>query len=574
MVKKRGGELMKRLTALILTLALALAACGPDAPVTQPTTQPTEPTTQPTQSTAPAVPMDLTGNYVLDVDRNEAVIDDIGPVSDPVEGNARLYYQIFVGSFSDSNGDGIGDLQGIIQRFDYLNDGDPDFGLSLGVEGIWLTPIFDSPSYHKYDVADYYTIDPDFGTMEDLYELIQLCHSRGVQIILDLPINHTATSCQWFRDFTSARRGGDTENPYYDFYSCTDTPGGGKTYNPITGTDFYYECNFSGSMPELNFDNDQVRQEVVNIAKYYLDLGVDGFRFDAAKYIYYGETEPSAAFWDWYMAELRAMKPDIYTVAEVWDGDAAVYPYYTSTNCFNFTMSQVSGQIAVAAKGGNVDVLTRYVENYIGQIQSRRDDAMMVTFITNHDMDRAAGFLPNSTGQAKVAANLSILMPGSTFVYYGEEIGMKGSRGGANTDANRRLAMLWGDGDTVTDPEGTDYASEQTNGTVADQLPDGDSLYSHYKRLIAIRRANPEIAYGEYRALELADTKAGGFLSTYEGRTVAVFHNTTTETVQIDLASLDLGVELETLAAYAGVGSATLEGSILTLEGQTSAVLR
>ncbi len=564
---------MKRIIAIILALAmaLALAACAPEAPVTQPTTQPTEePTTQPTESTAPEVPMDLSGKYELDQERNEAIIDDAGLVTAQVDGNARLYYQIFVGSFSDSNGDGIGDLRGIIERFDYLNDGDPNSGLSLGVEGIWLTPIFDSPSYHKYDVTDYYAIDPDFGTTEDLYELIQLCHSRNVQIILDLPINHTATNCQWFRNFMQAHRDGDVTNAYYDFYSYTDTPGGGKTYNPITGTEHYYECNFSGSMPELNFDNQQVRQEVVNIAKHYLDLGVDGFRFDAAKYIYFGETEPSAAFWDWYMAELRAMKPDIYTVAEVWDGDAAVYPYYTSTNCFNFTMSQVNGQIAATAKGGNVNALVRYVENYLKEIQSRRADAMMVTFITNHDMDRAAGFLPNSNGQAKVAANLSILMPGSSFVYYGEEIGMKGSRGGANTDANRRLAMLWGDGDPVRDPEGTDYKSEQTNGTVADQLPDGSSLYNHYKRLIQLRKANPEIAYGTFQALEFPDSKAGGFLCTYEGKTVGVFHNTTTETVQLDLSELGL----TELAGWAGVGGATLENGILTLDPQTSAVLR
>ena len=301
-------------------------------------------------------------------------------------------------------------------------------------------------------------------------------------------------------------------------------------------------------------------------------MGVDGFRFDAAKYIYYGNEAENAVFWEWFMGELRAMKPDIYTVAEVWDSDGVTFPYFTSTNCFNFTMAQSNGVIAQAAKDGDVNTLTSYVNNYLNEILARNPNAMMCTFIANHDTDRAAGFLTVSSGQAKVAANLSMLMPGCTFVYYGEEIGMKGSRGGANTDANRRLAMAWGDGDTVKDPIGANYTSGQTNGTVLDQLPNGDSLYNHYKKLISIRKANPEIVYGTYTPLT-TDTNLGGFISTYNGSSVVVLHNTSTEAVTIDLSTLT-DLPLESLAAYAGVGDATLEGTMLTIAGQTSVVLR
>lgn len=515
---------------------------------------------------------DASGKYNLDKERGEAIVDDAGVVSVANSGNARVYYQIFVGSFSDSNGDGIGDLRGIINRFDYLNDANDNSGVSLGVEGIWLSPIFMSPSYHKYDVSNYYAIDPTFGTEEDLKELIALCHSRNVQIILDLPINHTSNANPWFGQFLSAHTEKNPLNAYYDFYSYTASPQNGKTYNVISGTSEYYECNFSGDMPELNFDNDAVREECVNIAKYYLDMGLDGFRFDAAKYIYYSEESRNADFWDWYMAELRAIKPDIYTVAEVWDGDSATFPYFTSTNCFNFSMSQASGKISEAAKGGNANLLVSYVAQYLEQIHAKNPDAMMITFIANHDMDRAAGFLTVDSGRAAVAANLSILMPGSPFIYYGEEIGMLGSRGGSNTDANRRLAMLWGDDDTVRNPIGSNYKAEQANGTVADQLSNGNSLYNHYKKLIAIRKANPEIAYGEFTPLS-TDSKAGGFLCTYEGSTVAVFHNTTTSPVTIDLTKVT-DVELTVLAAYAGIGTAALDGTTLTIEGQTSVVLR
>ena len=548
---------MKRLLSLLLIFTLLLTAgCGAAPAETEPPAQ-----------------LDISGRYALDTARNEAIINDAGQITATADTNALAFYQIFVGSFSDSNGDGIGDLRGIINRFDYLNDGDPDSGLSLGVEGIWLSPIFTSPSYHKYDVSNYYEIDPKFGTMDDLRELVELCHQRGVKLILDLVINHSATNNSWFQEFKKAHQAGDTENEYYDFYSWSAEPASGKTWAPIAGTDHYYECNFSTSMPELNYENEAVCQAMVDVAAYYLDMGLDGFRFDAAKYIYFGEEDRNIPFWEWYMAELRAINPNLYSVAEVWSDDSLTLRYTSSTNCFNFSMSQPSGRIAETAKAGDVNAFMSYMQHYIQQMKEINAEAFPVTFIANHDMDRAAGFLTVASGQAKIAANLSMLLPGSSFIYYGEEIGLKGSRGGSNTDANRRLAMFWGDGDTVKDPEGTTYDSEQTNGSVCDQLPNGDSLYNHYKKLILIRKANPEIANGSFQALQIPDTKLGGFLATWEGSTVAVLHNTTQNPLQVDLATLGDG-SLAQIAAYAGMGSATLEGSILTLDGQTSVVLR
>lgn len=256
-------------------------------------------------------------------DSGEAVVNDV-PFADgwQVDDNNRVFYEIFVGSFSDSDGDGVGDLRGIINRMDYLNDGDPTSGLSLGVEGLWLTPIFTSPSYHKYDVANYYEVDPQFGTMEDLQELIDLCHQRGVKVILDLPINHTSTQNQWFKSFTNAHLMQNDRNAYYDFYTWLedgDTVPAGRHFARVAGRTLLYEANFSDEMPELNFDNEAVRQAVLDVARFYLDMGVDGFRFDAAKYIYYGDNAKSAEFWQWYLGELRQVKADVYTVAEVWD---------------------------------------------------------------------------------------------------------------------------------------------------------------------------------------------------------------------------------------------------------------
>ena len=520
-----------------------------------------------------SAPLDATGAYPLS--SGEATINDEELHTDFVSDDQnRVFYQIFVGSFSDSDGDGVGDLRGIINRMDYLNDGDHNSGLSLGVEGIWLTPVFASPSYHKYDVTDYYAIDPAFGTEEDLVELAELCHQRNVKLIIDLVINHTGDRNKWFSQFKEAHFGGKTDDPYYNFYHFytkgDPTPAGG--YAQLMGTQDYYECNFSGSMPELNYDNPDVRQAMVDVAKYWLDRGVDGFRFDAAKYIYFGDNVKSAAFWDWYMAQLRAIKPDIYTVAEVWDSEGIANLYTTSTNCFNFAAAQSGGIIAETAQAGDVNRFTSYVEKYIGRLAKIRSDAVPVLFLTNHDMDRAAGFLTVASGRMQMAANLYLLSPGSPFIYYGEELGMRGSRGGANTDANRRLAMVWGDGDTVANPEGTSYGGGQVEQTAADQKGDAASLYNYYKRLLMIRAANPAIARGEYHALTFEGTKLGGFTATYDGTTVCVLHNTSGSPVTVDLsAATDLA--FTDIRARVGLGSATLEGTTLTLDAQTSVVL-
>ena len=508
---------------------------------------------------------------------NEFIIKDKNlTTSTIVDDNNRVFYEIFTGSFSDSNGDGVGDLRGIINRLDYLNDGDPNSGKSLGIQGIWLTPIFKSPTYHKYDVSDYYTIDPAFGDMDDLKDLISECHKRGIKLILDLVLNHTSLQNEWFKKFKTAHVNNDETDPYYDFYSYLkkgEAISFGK-FNMLSGTTISYECNFVNEMPELNYDNEEVRKAVLDIAKYYLDLGIDGFRFDAAKYIYYGNDEKSADFWNWYLTELRKIKSDIYTVGEVWSDESTIDVYYQQgLNCFNFSFSQFDGKISNSARMSKANGFVSYVEKYNNKIKEYSSDNMMIPFIANHDTDRAAGFL-NVDGNAQMAANLYILTPGSPFIYYGEEIGIKGSRGSESTDANRRLAMLWGDDDTINNPIGSTYNPEyQTNGTVKDQLLDSSSLYNHYKRLIMIRNANPEIARGEFKALNSDNSDIGGFISTYNGSSVCVIHNTSKEAITINITTLTTQT-FNSLRSYVGMNDAVLNGTTLTIGGQTSVILK
>lgn len=502
---------------------------------------------------------------------------------DPIDDNYRVFYQIFVGSFSDSDGDGTGDLRGIINRMDYLNDGNINSGKSLGVQGIWLSPIFESPSYHKYDAKNYYKVDPKFGTQEDLEDLIKICHERNVKVILDLAINHTAKSCDWFNQFTNARRKNQTDNEYYDYYTCvtSETKVSGRTYYQLySGSAEYYEGNFDSGMPELNYDSDAVRAKMVDVAKHYLDMGIDGFRFDAIKYIYYNDTQKSAEFWKWYMDELRKINPDVYSVGECWSADSEILEYYPATNCFSFDTAKPSGGVIEDAVRGQVEIFAKYVQNFQKSAKAKNENAMYIPFLTNHDLDRAAGLFPleqpTSEGAtahpAKIAANLYLLCSGSPFIYYGEEIGMKGTRGAANTDANRRLAMLWGDNDTVKDPTGATYKAElQINGTVAQQKKSKNSLLNYYAKVISLRNKYPQIARGNYTA-ETPVKGCAGFVIEYKGEKTVLLHNVSTSSVSINTA--DLSVSVGAVADYIGQGKAKLSGGTLTIDGETTVILK
>jgi glycosidase len=458
---------------------------------------------------------------------------------------------------------------------DYLNDGDITAGNDLGIQGIWLSPIFSSPTYHKYDAKDYYQVDWRFGNEETLKELIDLCHERNVKIILDLVLNHTSSQHEWFVQFKESRMKGDTSNKYYDYYTCVTAAEkvSGRTYQKIAGVDAFYEVNFSGDMPELDYDNPEVREEMLNVAKYYLDLGVDGFRFDAVKYIYYGDTKKSVDFWKWYMGELEAYCPEIYCVGECWSAESEILQYYGAMNCFNFATSGAESQIARAAKGGSISSYLGYIESFQDKVQKANSNGIPMPFLSNHDMDRIAGAFAIEK-YMRMAANLYLLSPGSPFIYYGEEIGIRGSRGGAMTDADRRLAMLWGDSDLIKDPVGATYTN-QIDSTVASQLEDENSLLRAYQEIIAVRNRYPAIARGDYNAVMSSNRNFGGFYVEYKGEIVGIFHNTSNSSITIDISTctgLD-GHSFSQLCEVLG-GDATLEGSTLTISPQTSVILK
>ena len=273
------------------------------------------------------------------------------------------------------------------------------------------------------------------------------------------------------------------------------------------------------------------------------------------------------------MEALRQVDPDIYCVGECWSGENEILDYYSAMNCFNFAMAQAERAVATAAKGFSISKYTQYVESFQKKVLEKNPDGMVMPFLSNHDMDRIAGafILENNM---RMAANLYLLCTGSPVIYYGEEIGMRGSRGSESTDANRRLAMLWGDGDLIRDPEGATYPEKsQIQTTVADQRADENSLYSYYCALLSIRHKYPAIARGQYTALDCGSKNFGGFRIAYEEETLGLFHNTSTETVSYDLSRCE-GCSFSELCDFIGVSDAKLEGTVLTIGPQTSGIIK
>lgn len=439
-----------------------------------------------------------------------------------IDDNYRNYYEIFVGAFSDSDGDGMGDLNGVINKLDYLNDGNDDTMDDLGVTGIWLMPICTSPTYHKYDVQDYYTVDPAYGTNDDFKRLADECRKRGIKLIVDLVLNHSSSQNPWFVSASEAAVKG-TDSPYKDFYNFSDVWQSGWT--EIGSSGVYYESKFDRGMPDLNMDSSALREEVVKISKFWLELGADGFRLDAAMWVY-EDAVKDEAFWQWFQTEIRKINPSAYTVGEVYAGDSAIKEYYKSQldSLFAFGLSSVDGYIASTINRASYTGLgwSDYNARMTAALAEANPQGIYAPFLTNHDQGRSYGILRSDPIRAKMAASLYLTLPGNPFIYYGEELGMVSS---GTKDENKRTAFKWGDASvTCRDPVNAD-TFEQPCASVADQLKDKNSLLSHYRHVLRIRDENPELARGVMKAIDLKDDSLAAYSVTYNGSTVYVIHN-------------------------------------------------
>ena len=434
----------------------------------------------------------------------------------------RTYYEIFPYSFYDSNGDGVGDLKGITSKLDYLNDGDTKTTTDLGVEGIWLMPIMPSPSYHKYNVADYKAIDEAYGTMDDFKELLTEAHKRNINVIIDFVINHTSRQHEWYQKAIEELKAGKTDGyaQYYHFKENNKENG----WNKAGVGNWYYECQFDADMPDLNLTNEKVRSEIEDIVKFWLDMGVDGFRLDAVKYYESTGTEDSVKDLKWLYDYAKSVKDDVYMVGECWDGSGVISNYYKSgvDSFFNFDMQGATGRVNKAVNSEDVLSYVQALEKWQKTIKANNPNAIDTPFISNHDTARSAGFITSLTSQ-KMAAAMYILAPGNSFVYYGEEIGMTGSK----SDPDKRTGMYWesrdAEGYVKIVPGATNL--EFPEKSVEEQLKDDNSLLSFYKRVIALKNQNPEIARGDITAVDLGNKSVAGYVSSYNDSKVMVIYN-------------------------------------------------
>lgn len=427
-------------------------------------------------------------------EQNLAQIRALGSSPDD---NYRTWYEVFVYSFCDSNGDGIGDLRGVTSRLDYLRE--------LGITGLWLMPIHPSTSYHKYNVSDYYSIDPDYGTLEDFDDLLAGCRERNIRVILDLVVNHTGSDHPWFQEavrYLQALGDGQPDPeacPYVDYYFFTREEKPGCTQ--VEGTSWYYESQFSPDMPDLNLGSQAVRDEIREIMAFWLDRGVAGFRLDAAKEFYSGATGKNIEVLSWIQQTAVSLREDVYLVAEVWDSFGTITTFYESgiTSIFDYPFGDANGKIiTVLRSAGNPATVSTYataLQKANVAYSGANPDYIDAPFLSNHDVGRIAGFCAGDGAKTKLAGAMNLFMSGSAFVYYGEEIGMVGS----GNDPSKRAPMYWNaarnDGTTAPPPECV-LPEAYPFGPLEAQLEDDSSVYNYYRQAIAIRNAIPAISHG------------------------------------------------------------------------------
>lgn len=403
--------------------------------------------------------------------------------------NEAIFYEIDVRSFYDSNSDGIGDFHGLIEKLDYLNDGDPNTNSDLGITGIWLKPIHTSPSTHGYDVTDYSAVNPQYGTMDDFRRLLDEAHQRGIRVIIDLVLNHTSNQHPWFIQSQ------DTTSPYRDWYLWADVDPGwnNQVWHPLNG-DYYYAVFWEG-MPDLNYRNPDVTAEMENVTRFWLaDVGIDGFRLDAIpSLIEMGPvTANTKASHDWfanYFQFYKGIKPDAMTIGEIWAGDAEVVPWVANQQVdLAFEFDLAFAILASINEGNSARILDTLKSG-----TSQFPKGPYGTFLTNHDMKRVMHQVGLKPEKAKAAASLYFSLPGVPFVYYGEELGMY-------EEGHKRAPMQWNGGQyagfsDVAPWEMPDHHYRTFN--VAAETGDPKSILSHYRTLISLRNSHPALRTGE-----------------------------------------------------------------------------
>lgn len=493
-----------------------------------------------------------------------------------IDDNVRTYYEVFVYSFYDSDGDGIGDLNGVTEKLDYIQD--------MGFNGIWLMPIMPSPSYHKYDTTDYCAVDSQYGTVEDFQKLLEECHKRDIRVIIDFMINHSSNQHTWFQtaysylnNLKSGEKPSKKDCPYIDYYHFVKEDEATSSYYQVGSSDWYYEGAFVDTMPDLNLNSKKVRGEIEEAAKFWLDMGVDGFRLDGVKF-YTGLADTNIDILTWFNDYVKSLNKDAYIVSEVWDNYNVAAEYLKSgiNSTFDFSTGQSTGTIVKYVRQSvDTGVGQKFADvmmNIENMTSEANPESTVAEFLTNHDTGRMANILGDET-KVKVAYAMELLMAGNAFVYYGEEIGLAG----AGSDPNFRAPMYWSATDntgiTAGPPEMDSF--DNLHPAVDEQQKDENSILNFVKRCIRLRNENPEIARGTTEKIsEVTDESICAITRTYEDSQIVLLYNLSGQQKTVTVSKDTYGYE--GIRGYASTDNAevTLDGDVISLPPYSFVILK
>jgi alpha-amylase len=440
---------------------------------------------------------------------------------------SAVCYEVFVRSFQDSDGDGIGDLRGLASRLDYINDGNASTTRDLGANCIWLMPVAKSPSYHGYDVTDYYHVEPDYGTDADFKQLMVEAHKRGIRVLVDFVPNHSSSEHPYFQ---AALR--DTTSPYRAWYRWSSVkrsqigPWGQETWHKSPVRDEYYYGIFWGGMPDLNYDTPAVRREMEKVAAYWVrDMGADGLRLDAVPYLVeqgdsLAHTSGTHEVLRELAASLRLTTSGAFTVGEVSETSAPIVARYYPDQLNDYFAFGVAEATIAAARTGNA---ARF-QATVTEANALYPPGRWSPFLTNHDHVRVMTQLGGNVSQARVAATAMLMLPGMPFVYYGEEIGVRGDK----PDEQIRTPMQWSAAPGAGFTHGKPWEDPQPDWrtvNVAAQDSDSSSLLSLYRQLIHLRLSHPALSSGDLTVLPANDTSVAAFMRRSETETAVIVVN-------------------------------------------------
>ena len=509
-----------------------------------------------------------------------------------------IIYQIYPRSFKDTSGNGVGDLQGIIQKLDYIE--------SLGVTMVWLNPIYESPNDDNgYDISDYRAIMKEFGSMEDFDELLEGLHKRGMKFIMDVVVNHSSDEHEWFQQSRSSR-----DNPYRDYYHWWPAEKGkpnhrwsffdenSDAWKYDKQTDAYYLHYFSQKQPDLNWENPKVRQEVYDIMKFWAEKGVDGFRLDAFQYVSKDITFPP--FPEGYdvdvpsVIEYHGMGPHIHSyLKEMNEQVLSKYDVFAVSEGVGSTLQDAHDlvdkdrkELQMAYHFEATDMVTtlekctlaQFKESFTKWDKSFAEKGWIAIYLSNHDQSRFINRYGSDKPafkdySAKLLNTFILSMRGTPYTYYGDELGMtnigftkieqykdiaaingytKAATDGEDLDHylkklnllsrdNGRTPMQWDDTNNAGFSSETPWLPVHENHTtvnVATQQNDHNSVLNHFRKMVALRKENLLLVYGEYEIIKEEHPTIYAYSRTLDDEQMKILLNFSELTSKINLSNL------------------------------------